>query len=1022
MTAAPFVATTLPERPYPGLRPFDASEWRIFFGRERMIDDVIGRLAESRLVLIHGVSGSGKSSLVRAGVLPKLALQYRRHGAPWLTCAMRPSGGPLWNLAAEFAKLERRERDLERISEISALFSGQSATLASVAATLEKVEGKSLCILVDQFEELFRYEEETSRDEAELFVSLIERAATENVAHSEQDASARQAAREDGAEGKVDAVDVHVILTMRSEFLGECSRFEGFAETINRTQYLVPRTDDEGLLRAVRRPVQMYGGEFDEALAERLIGSVRGREDELPLLQHGLTLMWGDAVVRAGEGRRPVLDGRIVDEAGGLAVLLSRHADEVMAKAVPDQRGEKIVEAVFRALTDVNAEGSEIRRPLAFQTLCAETGAGSDEIRPMLDAFRASDVLFLTPHAPKPIDDKTIIDISHEALIRCWGKIGKIGQKPDGWLQNEVREGLGWRLLLFQAESFAENPTNVLSEPATDLGERRLKERNAAWAERYGDGWPKVVALVDASREHWRRQRDIAAASEAEGRRNRKRRRLAFAVVAQILILTVLGAVYRERAQHLDLAAQHQRQAAVDKSAMLTAKTLLEGVLSAYNTRSLDFVGADALATISGQFLERVRDSAKTSAADLLWAQALNVDSDLQATLNKNEEALALARKAKEVALSLTQADPNAQEPLQVLYDASIRVGNALAALGFAHYSDALGEYEAAEAVGKKITSLGNDETGESDLIDVNLKIGDLFSVERKYSEARERYLAALAAADAAISKHNNNVNLLGDKARVLFRVGDLLRREKVFEEARTAFGAAAEVQQSLILQDPQNFSLKSNLAATYARWGTLERDAGYLDIALAKLEQAAALDQELISTQPGNPRLEDYVAPVYASIAEILSQLNRPNDALQYFQQYFKARRALAFPGTGSARARSNFADAAKLLGDHSAGLARIDAYRTATRTWSELVNDPGAADAVAKRYDAVLEIARVFEATKDWPDSQYAYLLASRMAHFNFAKDPSNTSWREKAEAAEKAAVEAHAVATSTDAPGQR
>ena len=906
MTAAPFVATTLPERPYPGLRPFDASEWRIFFGRERMIDDVIGRLAESRLVLIHGVSGSGKSSLVRAGVLPKLALQYRRHGAPWLTCAMRPSGGPLWNLAAEFAKLERRERDLERISEISALFSGQSATLASVAATLEKVEGKSLCILVDQFEELFRYEKETSRDEAELFVSLIERAATENVAHSEQDASARQAAREDGAEGKVDAVDVHVILTMRSEFLGECSRFEGFAETINRTQYLVPRTDDEGLLRAVRRPVQMYGGEFDEALAERLIGSVRGREDELPLLQHGLTLMWGDAVVRAGEGRRPVLDGRIVDEAGGLAALLSRHADEVMAKAVPDQRGEKIVEAVFRALTDVNAEGSEIRRPLAFQTLCAETGAGSDEIRPMLDAFRASDVLFLTPHAPKPIDDKTIIDISHEALIRCWGKIGKIGQKPDGWLQNEVREGLGWRLLLFQAESFAENPTNVLSEPATDLGERRLKERNAAWAERYGDGWPKVVALVDASREHWRRQRDIAAASEAEGRRNRKRRRLAFAVVAQILILTVLGAVYRERAQHLDLAAQHQRQAAVDKSAMLTAKTLLEGVLSAYNTRSLDFVGADALATISGQFLERVRDFGQ----DVGGRPSVGAGAQcrLRSASNAKQERGGACPGAQGERSRLV-AHPGRSERARAA--ASVvrrlhRVGNALAALGFAHYSDALGEYEAAEAVGKKITSLGNDETGESDLIDVNLKIGDLFSVERKYSEARERYLAALAAADAAISKHNNNVNLLGDKARVLFRVGDLLRREKVFEEARTAFGAAAEVQQSLILQDPQNFSLKSNLAATYARWGTLERDAGNLDIALAKLEQAAALDQELISTQPGNPRLEDYVAPVYASIAEILSQLNRPNDALQYFQQYFKARerwlsQVRAQPGPGA-------------------------------------------------------------------------------------------------------------------------
>ena len=287
MTAAAPVAVKLPDRPYPGLRPFEEEEWTIFFGRERMIDEVIGRLAESRLVLIHGVSGSGKSSLVRAGVLPKLALQYGRHDAPWRTCAMRPSGGPVWNLAAEFARLEGRGEDLERICAIAGQFNARSATLASVAASLEGVKGKSLCLLVDQFEELFRYEKEVSRDEAELFVDLI-----------------RRAAAGEEAEAAPDAVDLHVIVTMRSEFLGECARFAGFAETINRTQYLVPRMDDDGLMRAVRRPAQMYGAEFDEGLAERLIASVRGREDELPLLQHGLMLMWDDAVRRAGPGER----------------------------------------------------------------------------------------------------------------------------------------------------------------------------------------------------------------------------------------------------------------------------------------------------------------------------------------------------------------------------------------------------------------------------------------------------------------------------------------------------------------------------------------------------------------------------------------------------------------------------------------------------------------------------------------------------------------------------------------------
>ena len=251
MNDATPVAVTRPLRPYPGLRPFEQEEWSIFFGREQMIDEVIDRLARDRLALIHGISGSGKSSLVRAGVLPKLALQHRRHDSPWLTCAMRPSGGPLWNLAAEFVRLDGRAGDVERIGEIAGQFDARSATLASVAASLSGVQGKSVCLLVDQFEELFRFEKEMGRDEAELFVDLLARAAG-SATHGEC----------------APDVDLHVIITMRSEFLGECARFAGFAETINRTQYLVPRMDHGGLLRAVRGPAQAYGAAFELALAE----------------------------------------------------------------------------------------------------------------------------------------------------------------------------------------------------------------------------------------------------------------------------------------------------------------------------------------------------------------------------------------------------------------------------------------------------------------------------------------------------------------------------------------------------------------------------------------------------------------------------------------------------------------------------------------------------------------------------------------------------------------------------------
>ena len=278
-TSADARLTARPTFPYPGLRPFEASEWSIFFGREAMIDEIIDRLAAHRLVLIHGSSGAGKSSLVRAGVLPKLERQHRLAGMAWQTCAMRPTGGPLWNLAKEFARLGGDGEDASRIGRMVGEFSRRGATISSVAASLESLNGRHLCILVDQFEELFRFEKETSREEAELFVDLL----VQNDVEVAEDAG--EGSKSDGR-----ATTVHIVVTMRSEFLGECARFNGLAEAINRTQYLVPRMERDALLRAIRRPAQLYNGTVTLDLAERLIADAAGREDELPLIQHGLML------------------------------------------------------------------------------------------------------------------------------------------------------------------------------------------------------------------------------------------------------------------------------------------------------------------------------------------------------------------------------------------------------------------------------------------------------------------------------------------------------------------------------------------------------------------------------------------------------------------------------------------------------------------------------------------------------------------------------------------------------------
>ena len=161
----------LPPAPYPGLRPFERHEWPIFFGREPMIQDAITRLFDQNLVVVHGNSGCGKSSLIRAGVLVQLEQQHERGGHNWRTCDMLPREAPLWRLAEAIAKLREREPPQNRFAIRRMLNAGRGA-----AGKLEDIcadPADRVCILVDEFEELFRFVKETNADEAALFADIL---------------------------------------------------------------------------------------------------------------------------------------------------------------------------------------------------------------------------------------------------------------------------------------------------------------------------------------------------------------------------------------------------------------------------------------------------------------------------------------------------------------------------------------------------------------------------------------------------------------------------------------------------------------------------------------------------------------------------------------------------------------------------------------------------------------------------------------------------------------------------------
>ncbi|WP_341645012.1 ATP-binding protein [Thauera sp. SDU_THAU2] len=577
----------LPCRPYPGLRPFEKHEWPIFFGRERMADAVVAQLIDRRLLVVHGDSGCGKSSLVRAAVLPRLEQESARGGLSWRTCAMTPGEAPLWNLALALAELDGGKE--ERALEIRrALNFGRDAP-ETIATLLRRDSADHLCILIDQFEELFDFAHRHGPEEAQLLADFL-------VGLFE-----------------TPPAGLYAVLTMRSEFLGACARFEGFAEAVNRAQYLLPRMTHDDLLRAIREPAQLFGGEVSMALAERLIHDAGGRQDQLPLIQHGLMLLHRDHVELSGhaDGAGWLLDSDAYDGSSGLAGLLSRHADDVMDKAQAffgERAGEvRVVEDVFRALTEINAEGQAIRRPRSFADLAAIAGCGEAELQHVLKPFRVDGASLLRPYGEAPIAADERVDISHEALIRCWERLADPG---NGWLVREFRNGLVWRALLVQADSFERDPSNVLGPTTT--GERLawIKRRNPVWAERYGGGWPRVKRLLAASAE----ARDREQAAQAAARKREQRvRTLSWGIAALVLLVTVISTavVFAWNESMAAKAAQASEAAARASEAEQHART--EALL------------AEARATIDAlDMVQQKLDRAASATGDEQLAETLN--------------------------------------------------------------------------------------------------------------------------------------------------------------------------------------------------------------------------------------------------------------------------------------------------------------------------------------------------------------------------------------------------------------
>jgi hypothetical protein len=499
--------------PYPGLRPFRYDESDIFFGRERQTDQLLARLAHNRFLAVIGPSGCGKSSLVKAGMLPALRAGFMAEvGSRWRICELRPGDRPLGRLARALASPDILGAD--RDSEESAAFLEATLRrgplgLIEIVKGAEALRGATLLVLVDQFEEIFRYRERIAADEADAFVALMLASAGQHE------------------------VPIYVVITMRSDYLGECAVFQGLPEAVSSSQYLTPRLTREELELAIAGPARAFGGQVDPRLQNRLINDFGTDPDQLPLLQHTMARLWSRCSTSVAA---PLLTVEDYEAIGALAAALSNHGDEVFAELTPVQ--QRIAEIMFRRLRGSENGRSDVRAPARVEEVAQVAAVEVDEVIAVAEAFRRPDCCFLA--APEgPLRTDTLLDVSHESLIRQW-------QRLAGWAAAEADSTEMYQRLCDWARRWEQGNAELWRGPdlASALVWRQQEKPSPAWAERYGgrDRFQRAMRFLDASEAA---QRAAAVAAEA-GRQAQLRRirRLAWGFGAATVSLAAAILLY----------------------------------------------------------------------------------------------------------------------------------------------------------------------------------------------------------------------------------------------------------------------------------------------------------------------------------------------------------------------------------------------------------------------------------------------------------------------------------------------
>lgn len=968
--------------PYPGLAPFETADGGLFFGRDKEIEELHARLSKPELergcqIFLIGPSGSGKSSLLRAGLVPGLARDEGDPTKPHYTlCHVRPGDRPMTALAAAL----RQTPDQRPVEAIAALLEGTPAR-------------ERVLLLVDPLEEIFTL---ASDSDAEEFLATIS-------ALREQPRCA-------------------VVALMRADFYPQLMASSLWPIGEERRFDLGPLRE-EALRKAIRHPADARGVYVEPALLERLAHEASHGVGVLPLLQETLVLLWKR---RCDRGERRLLtlasyeglsrpDDVSAIKWSALQVALSRHADHVLA-GLPDG-GESVARRILVRLVHLGDSGPDTRRQ---QPEAALRAAGDDPDRFEEVLRRLADGRLVTLIAAPVAGSQRLVDLAHDSLITGWPRLAtwlhqlreheqrrrRLEEKALDWLRLGGRRGG-----LLDREQLPEFESWMTSDTVLHLGTD-----------------PTLKSFVGASRAALRRRTRWSYAAVLS--------LLAFTAAVSVLALLLMrqrGVTERSLTAALGVAEEvtftidrELRTVAgaskVRKRLLARARQLVEGLEQLVgDSADVGRARAVALAHQADLLAEQGRHAealslyqqahthfgalAYRSPNNTTWQRNLSVShnriGDIYAALGKPTEALLSFQDALAIRRKLVESEPDNIAWQGDLARSYARLGDAYEAIG--DLTQAGFSLQNALAISKKLAEREPDDIDwQRDLAMSYRKLGDLDRTIGRLPDALISFQDALAISKRLAEQDPDNSDWQWDLSMSYGRIGDIHQRTNNLPEALLSSEKAFVISKMLAEREPDNLAWQSDLAMSYRKLGDIHQDTSHLPEALRSFQDALAISRGLADREPDKITWQRDLAMSYRRLGDIHQATGKLPEALRSFRASLAISKRLAErqphePGwqlylfisynkLGRAYAvTSELLNATRSFQDALAVIKELSASAPDNTEWQRDLSV------------LYVELGDVYQVTGNLPEALRCYQAALAVRKELADREPQNEAWQE-------------------------